>query len=104
MKMPLWGQRSEPAGYFRLLEQSHQVGLLGKKGVMPMGADHLPVVGSNARGANRSGKFAHRLGRKQPIRADAHKAQLGADAAESLLSRGAAAQRIQVSMVRKIAR
>ena len=85
------GKMSSTAG---LLEQSNQLGLFGKEGVMAVGAGHLTVVRSHAGGTEGMSKLTYRFRREEPVGTDAHKAEPGLDASEHLLSRRMAVQRI----------
>src|ERR1035437_5958699 len=61
---------------------------------MAVGAGHLLVIGLHAGGANGVGKVAHGLGRKEPVGADADKAEAGANPAKGFGCRGASSLRV----------
>ncbi len=78
----------------RLQKHPDQFRLFGQKGIVTVSAGHLAVLGVNPGGANCLGEFPDRIWRKQPVGADSHKNQAGANAAEGFPRRSTAIQRV----------
>src|SRR5579875_435369 len=85
-------QIGQPAA--ALLQQPHQLGLLGQESIVSVVAGHLAVLAMRAGGANGLGKAPYVGLRKEPVRADADESEPRADAAEGLGRRPVAAQRV----------
>ena len=86
------------------MQEPHQFGLFGQKGIVAVRTLHFAVIGMSAGLPNALGKTAHVGGGKQPVGADPDEAEPGADASESGFGRLIAADRSPVSMARKMAR
>ena len=98
IRHPLGGLKPAPGRFVRLpvalLQQAHQFRLLGQEGVVAVVTDHFAVLGLSAGGANGFGEPLHLAAGKSQSVLMPMKMQPGADAAEGLLRRVVAAQRI----------
>src|ERR1700728_1505290 len=77
-----------------LLEETNELDLLGQKGIVPVSADHLAVVGVHTRRANRFSQPPDGFCWKEPVGTDADEVQPGLDCAKNLFRRPASTQRI----------